>query len=156
MLRFLADGSLILILAIAGIAGSVWLWRERPRLQSWAPYVVMAGLTSLLTGKLMSFWQPSEVRPFVERGLEAGAAYIDNPGFPSDHMLLAVIVVATVFCLTPYRKTSYVLIILVLAMSVARVLALVHTPLDMVGGLLAGLAGVVWYIKRKHDIAEHN
>ncbi|NCU30308.1 phosphatase PAP2 family protein [Candidatus Saccharibacteria bacterium] len=153
MLRFLADGSLILLLSVSAIAGLVWLVRERPKWQTWLPYVLMAGLTSLTVGKLMSFWQPSTIRPFIEKGVEAGAAYIDNPGFPSDHMLLAVIVVATVYCLTTYKKLSYLLAILVLAMAVARVAALVHTPLDMLGGLVAGLAGSWWYIKRKRDIS---
>lgn len=153
MLQFLADGSLLLILAISALAGVIWLVREKPRAQNWLPYTLMAGLTSLSAGKLMSFWQPETVRPFVKQGVEAGAAYIDNPGFPSDHMLLAVIVVATVYFLTPYKKTALILGVLVIAMAVARVAALVHTPLDMVGGLLAGLAGVIWYIKLKRDIA---
>lgn len=104
----------------------------------------------------MSFWQPSSVRPFVEQGVEAGAAYINNPGFPSDHMLLAVIVVATVYFLTSYKKLTYLLALVVLVMAVARVAALVHTPLDMLGGLVAGLAGSWWYVKRKQDIAHHN
>ena len=149
MLRFLADGSLILILAIAGIAGLVWLWRERPRLQSWAPYVVMAGLTSLLTGKLMSFWQPSEVRPFVERGLEAGAAYIDNPGFPSDHALFAMFLALAVWYGSRNRRLGLVLIGLTLVVCLGRVLALVHTPLDVVGGILVACVGALWYLADK-------
>lgn len=151
MLSFLADGSLLVILGVSGLAGIVWLVRVRPRWQTWLPYVLMAGLTSLTIGKLMSFWQPSAVRPFVERGVEAGAAYINNPGFPSDHMLLAVIVVATVYLLTPYKKLSYLLVLITLVMAVARVAALVHTPLDMLGGLVAGLAGSWWFFKRKRD-----
>ncbi len=156
MLGFLADGTLFLVLAVSGLAGLVWLIRERPHWQTWLPYVLMAGLTSLTVGKLMSFWQPSSVRPFVEQGVEAGAAYINNPGFPSDHMLLAVIVVATVYFLTSYKKLTYLLALVVLVMAVARVAALVHTPLDMLGGLVAGLAGSWWYVKRKQDIAHHN
>lgn len=153
MLRFLADGSLLLILGISAAAGLVWLIREKPKWQTCLPYVLMAGLTSLTIGKLMSFWQPTTVRPFVEKGVEAGAAYIDNPGFPSDHMLLAVIVVVTVYFLTTYRKVGYLLAVMVLVMAAARVGALVHTPLDMLGGLMAGLAGSWWYIKRKQDIS---
>lgn len=151
MLSFLADGSLLVILGVSGLAGIVWLVRVRPRWQTWLPYVLMAGLTSLTVGKLISFWQPSAVRPFVERGVEAGAAYINNPGFPSDHMLLAVIVVATVYLLTPYKKLSYLLVLITLVMAVARVAALVHTPLDMLGGLVAGLAGSWWFFKLKRD-----
>jgi len=32
-------------------------------------------------------------------------------------------------------------------MGIARVLALVHTPLDVIGGLVFGLVGAVWYRK---------
>lgn len=108
----------------------------------------MAGLTSLLVGKVLSLlYQPAIARPFLELGVEPGAAYIDNPGFPSDHALLATVVVAAVYALTRNRKFAAVLGVLVLIMCIGRVLALVHTPLDVAGGVLAGLAGVLWYKK---------
>lgn len=151
MIAFAADGLLIVIALVAVSLGIVWLWRSKPDLKQVASYAIMAGLTSLLAGKLMSFWQPSAVRPFVEKGVEAGAAYIDNPGFPSDHALLATVIVMALYFLTPYRKTSYVLMGLVVVMSVARVLGLVHTPLDVVGGTFAGIVGVVWYLKARTD-----
>lgn len=155
LLQLLADGSLLLILTVALAAGVYWLVRVRPPVGSLAPYVIMAGLTSLLVGKLMSFWQPEALRPFAQAGVDAGAAYIDNPGFPSDHALLAVVVVMTLFLLTPYKKLSYGLMVVVLVMSVARVAALVHTPLDIVGGIVAGLVGTVWYVRYLRLHPEH-
>lgn len=145
MLKLFADGTLLLVLGVAGTAGIVWLVKRRPDWRQLLPYAVMAGLTSLLAGKLMSFWQPDTVRPFVKQGVEAGAAFVDNPGFPSDHVLLAVVVVMAIYFLTPYKKLSYVLVAIVGVMAVARVTALVHTPLDILGGVVAGLVGVVWY-----------
>jgi membrane-associated phospholipid phosphatase len=49
------------------------------------------------------------------------------------------------YALTPYRKTAMVLGVLVIIMSIARVMALVHTPLDVTGGMILGLTGAVWY-----------
>lgn len=149
--KLFADGGLIAILLISLVAGVYWLVKTKPKLSVLLPYVGMAGLTSLLVGKLMSFLPVHEARPFIEQGLHAGAAFINNPGFPSDHALLATVVVMAVYVLTPYRKLSYGLMILTLVMCVARVLALVHTPLDIAGGILAGLSGTVWYLKHKQD-----
>jgi membrane-associated phospholipid phosphatase len=156
MVQLFADGTLLVILAAGIVAAAVWVVRTRPSLMSVGPYVIMAGLTSLLVGKLLSFWQPETLRPFMKQGVEAGAAYIDNPGFPSDHALLATIVVLSIYFLTPYKKTSYVLMALVGVMSVARVIALVHTPLDVIGGVLAGMAGVVWYVRYRQNEKHKN
>lgn len=151
-----ADKGLIVILLIAVLAGIYWVAKTRPNLQQLAPYVVMAGLTSLVFGKIISLLPIQTARPFVEKGVEAGAAFIDNPGFPSDHALLATVVVLAVYFLTPFRKLSYGLMALVVLMCVARVMALVHTPLDIAGGILAGVSGTVWYLKHKQDILSHS
>ena len=143
--RLIADGTLLLILLITApvillaLRGSFWVK---------VPVLVMAGLTSLLAGKMFSLlYQPAVARPFLELGLAPGAAYIDNPGFPSDHALLATVAVVAVYALTRNRRLVAVLALLVAVMCVGRVVALVHTPLDVVGGILAGLVGAVWYRK---------
>lgn len=150
VIKLLADGLLLVILA-----GGLALFVAAVKPKAWPrvlPVILMAGLTSLLAGKLMSLvYQPSAERPFVEQGLSAGAAYINNPGFPSDHMLLATVVVAVVYFMTPYRRLSLVLAGLTLLMGVARVAALVHTPVDIAGGVVAGLIGTVWYFKHRID-----
>ena len=143
--RLLADGTLVFILLISAgfilhaLRGKTWLN---------LPVLIMAGLTSLLVGKVMSLlYQPEVARPFLELGLEPGAAYIDNPGFPSDHALLATVAVVAVYFLTRNRRLSTALMLLVVLMAVARVVALVHTPADVVFGMVAGLSGAVWYKK---------
>ncbi len=152
--KFLADGLLIIILMISVIAGLRGLaWR---RWQGIIPYAIMAGLSSLLVGKLLSLvYQPTILRPFLERGVQPGAAYIDNPGFPSDHMLLAGVVVLAIYYLTPYRQLSYILGLMALVMGIARVVALVHTPLDIIGGAVAACSGIVWYRHMTKAQASH-
>ena len=143
--RLIADGTLVAVLLIAA---PVVLLAIRRRVWSTLPVLIMAGLTSLLVGKLMSLlYQPAIARPFLELGVEPGAAYIDNPGFPSDHALLATVAVLAVYALTRNRKLTIVLGSLVLLMCIGRVVALVHTPLDVVGGVLAGFIGGIWYKK---------
>lgn len=144
-LRLLADGGLVVVLAFAV---PLVFWGLRGRWWQAAPVVVMAGLTSLLAGKIMSLlYQPAVARPFLELGLEPGAAYIDNPGFPSDHALLATAAVVAVYAISGHKKAAVVLGLLVIAMGIGRVMALVHTPLDVVGGVIAGLIGAFWYKK---------
>ena len=154
--QLFADGGLIAVIFLSAAVGAYWVVKEKPNFPTLAPYVLMAGLTSLLAGKLLSMLPIHEVRPFVEQGVQAGAAFINNPGFPSDHALLATVVVMAVYVLTPYKKVAYGLMALALLMCVARVLALVHTPLDIVGGIAAGLVGTLWYLKHKHDIFVHS
>lgn len=143
--KLVADGGLIAVLLIAI---PVIMMNIRKKFWHKAPVLIMAGLTSLLVGKLMSVvYQPELVRPFEKLGVDAGAAYIDNPGFPSDHALLATVVVLAVWVLTKYSLVRWVLVALVVAMSIGRVSALVHTPMDVIFGILAGLSGGIWYKK---------
>lgn len=144
-IRLVADGTLV---AIVVITMPVVYWAIRRRFWTATPVLIMAGLTSLLFGKVISLlYQPEVARPFLQRGLDAGAAYVDNPGFPSDHVLLATVCVVAVYALTKNRALGVFLLLLVLIMGVGRVLALVHTSLDVIGGLVAGLAGAFWYRK---------
>lgn len=145
LVRLVADGTLIAVLAVAA---PVLLLSIRSRWWKNLPVLIMAGLTSLFAGKVMSLlYQPAVARPFLELGLEPGAAYIDNPGFPSDHALLATVAVVAVYAVTRRRWLSGVLAVLVVVMCIGRVIALVHTPLDVVAGVVAGLIGAVWYKK---------
>jgi undecaprenyl-diphosphatase len=150
VIRFVADGLLLVILTIAGVAGIYYVVLRTKKYSVVAPYAIMAALTSLLAAKIISLiYQPSDARPYIEMGKTAGAAYIDNPGFPSDHALLATVVVIMLWALTPYRRLAVVLAVAVIVMSIGRVVALVHTPLDVIGGITAGSIGALWYLRYK-------
>lgn len=145
LVKFLADGLLLVILALSIVS---ILWAIRGRIWATIPILAMAGLTSLLVAKIMSLvYQPEIARPFMQKGVEAGAAYINNPGFPSDHALLATVAVVAVYALTRNPRLTTFLAFLVIAMCVGRVLALVHTPFDVIAGMIAGLSGAAWYKK---------
>lgn len=144
MIQLIADGLIVPIVIVGGLA--IWFWTPKPRLEAYK-YALMAGLTSLLVAKLISLvYHPAIERPFQLLGQEAGALYIDNPGFPSDHALFVTVIVLAVYALTGRKKIAYILAALALLVGVGRVLALVHTPFDVVGGVFAGLVGGFWYL----------
>jgi membrane-associated phospholipid phosphatase len=147
LIHLVADGLIIPTVLIGAWA----LWHYVPRGERFAKYsyALMAGLTSLLFAKLLSvLYQPNSERPFEALGQKAGALYLDNPGFPSDHALFVTAITVAVFALTGRRKISLVLAVLTLLICVGRVLALVHTPADVIGGVIAGLVGGLWYLHR--------
>lgn len=110
--------------------------------------VLMAGLTAYLFAKLLgSIYQPTGMRPYELLGLHPGASYLDNPGFPSDHALFVMAIALAVWFETKYRTLAIVLFALVVVVAVGRVLALVHTPLDVSAGILIALVGGLWYLQ---------
>jgi len=111
--------------------------------------ILMAGLTSYLIAKFIaSVYQPSFERPFEILGVAPGALYLNNPGFPSDHALFVTAITAAVWFETRMKKTTILLASLVVLICVGRVLALVHTPLDVIAGVVIGLVGAVWYLHK--------
>lgn len=109
----------------------------------------MAGLTAYLFAKLIgAVYQPATERPYELLGVEPGASYLENPGFPSDHALFVTAIVCAVWFETRKKAVSIFLALCVVLICVGRVVALVHTPLDVVGGVMIALVGALWYAAR--------
>jgi membrane-associated phospholipid phosphatase len=150
-IRILADGMMIPIVGI----GAYFLVTKIPHQQKLSSYsrMIMAGLTALLLAKLIgSIWQPDAARPFIEMGVAAKAAYLDNAGFPSDHVLFGSVVAFAVWFEARYKKIALLLFLLVGLVAVGRVLALVHTPLDCLGGFIFAAFGALWYLTKPREI----
>lgn len=144
IIRFAADWLMLPIVGVAMFALLVMV-RARPRYVVYTR-IVMAGLTSYLAAKLVSLViQPATLRPFEQMGVEAGASYLNNPGFPSDHALFAMFLTLAVWYAIKNKFIAITLLTLTLLVGVGRVLALVHTPLDVMGGMMIALVGLVWY-----------
>ena len=155
IIRLFADGAVIPIVLIAGY---VLLFKIPPgyKYEAYAR-ILMAGLTSYLVAKLLgSIWQPSGERPFEILGVAPGASYLNNPGFPSDHALFTAFLTFAVWFETRQKKLSILLAVLTLLVCVGRVLALVHTPLDVIGGLVVASVGALWYLQigKQRSVAE--
>lgn len=144
IIRLVADGSVVLV-ALLSLYAFVFLV-PRKKWKFWAPRIVAAGLTSYVAAKIAALlYQPETMRPFEKLGVEPGAAYLNNPGFPSDHALFAMFLVLAVWYSTKNKWLSIVLLALTVLMGVGRVLALVHTPVDIIGGFALAFVGIVWY-----------
>ncbi len=145
VIELIADGLMIPIILIGMFA----LLFRVPNNQRYDRYlrIFMAGITSYMSAKFLgALWQPSTMRPFEKLGVDPGAAYLNNPGFPSDHALFAGFLTLAVWYGTRSRILTGIMIVLTILVAVGRVLALVHTTLDVVGGLAVALLGGVWYI----------
>jgi len=148
LIKLIADGTLIPIVLI----GIYALVAKVPAGNKYAAYsrVLMAGLTALLVAKLMAnVYQPETLRPFELLGVPPGAAFLPNPGFPSDHALLATAITLAVWFETKSKPLTITLLILLVLLGVGRVLALVHTPVDIIGGVVAACVGGLWYLNEK-------
>lgn len=145
--ELIADGLVIPIVLI----GAYVLLFKIPKNKRYESYVriLMAGLTAFLVAKLLAAaYQPAGERPFELLGVEPGAAYLNNPGFPSDHALFTAAITLAVWFEARMKKTTLLLAALTLLVCIGRVLALVHTPLDVVGGLLVAMIGAAWYFNK--------
>lgn len=155
IIKVIADGAVIPIVLLGAYA----LLFKIPKGHRFEAYVriLMAGLTAFLIAKLIgSIYQPAIERPFELLGLHAGASYLNNPGFPSDHALFTAAITLAVWFETKQRAIALILLALTIAVCVGRVLALVHTPLDVLGGLIVASIGTLWYqwpplaMKKRH------
>lgn len=146
IIRLIADG-LVPVVAVIGIYVLIFKFPKGANRVHAYTRIIMAGLTALLFAKLVaSIWQPDAARPFIEMGVAAKAAYIDNAGFPSDHVLFIAAIAFAVWFETRQRKTALLLFALVALVALGRVLALVHTPLDVLGGFVFATIGALWYL----------
>lgn len=145
IIRILADGLMIPIVLI-GTYALVFKVPMEKRLDSYTR-VLIAGLTTYLIAKLAgTIYQPETLRPFELLGSSAGASYLNNPGFPSDHALFAMAITCAVWLETKQKWMSIILASLVICMALGRVLALVHTPIDVFGGIAIAIIGSLWYL----------
>lgn len=147
LIKLLADGAILPIIALAGYA-LLFLVPKGHRFEAYVR-ILMAGLTAYLIAKLLaSVYQPSGERPFQVLGVAPDASYLNNPGFPSDHALFTAFLTLAVWFETKRKGIAITLAVLTICVCVGRVLALVHTPLDVIGGLVVASVGALWYLQQ--------
>jgi undecaprenyl-diphosphatase len=83
-------------------------------------------------------------RPFVVNHIQPLITHAADNGFPSDHTTLCATFASIIFIFN--KKIGIFLYCLTLLVGVSRVLALVHHPIDILGGLATGIFSV--YISR--------
>lgn len=145
LISVIADWLVLPIVAVAS-AALLYFVPNRKKVATYGRLLV-AGLSSYMVAKFMALaYQPSEARPFEVAGVDPGASFMDNPGFPSDHTLFVWVIVFAVW----YGTRKWWLVVLLaaaaLAVSLGRVAALVHAPIDIIGGFVAAALGALWYL----------
>lgn len=153
LIRLIADW-IVFPAVLIGAYALLFMVPKSQRLESYKR-ILMAGLTAYLLAKLIgAIYQPSIDRPFELLGTAAGASFLNNPGFPSDHTLFLTAITCAVWFETRQKVITIILIAIILAVCVGRVLALVHTPIDVIGGIIIATMGAGWYLKT--DKSKHN
>jgi len=91
-------------------------------------------------------------RPFVVAQVSPLIPHAADSSFPSSHTLLTMTIAAVVFAFN--RRVGIVLGLLSLCVGWARVLALLHSPLDIIGSALIALTIVygAWTVLRRWRI----
>jgi membrane-associated phospholipid phosphatase len=155
IIKLIADGAVVPVVLIGAYA----LLFKVPKNARFEAYsrILMAGLTAFLVAKLLgTLYQPAIERPFELLHAAAGASYLDNPGFPSDHALFTAAITFAVWAETRSKWLTITLAVLTITVCVGRVLALVHTPLDVVGGISVAAVGALWYIVARPEHHKRN
>lgn len=153
LITIIADWSVVPVVLLGAYA----LLFRVPKLQKYDTYtrVLLAGLTAYTVAKIVGFlYQPTGLRPFERLGVEAGASFLNNPGFPSDHVLFTMAITLAILLGAKQKKLALVAAILTLIVALGRVLALVHTPLDVIGGAVIACSGVIWYLSITRRVAK--
>jgi len=147
-IKFIAD-YLVIIIALISTYMLIFKIPRGKRVHSYKR-ILVAGLTSYMIAKFAAIiYQPTDLRPFELLGLKPGAAYLNNPGFPSDHALFVTVLAVAVWSETKNKLVSILLFIGVGLVCIGRVLALVHSPVDVIFGILIGLIGGLWYLDER-------
>ncbi len=132
---------------VAVVALVVWLFVDRSRKVGLAVEVLLAAALVAVLVKVGSAVH-TDPRPFaVDPSVKPLFAHSADNGFPSDHTALATAVSLVVA--TYGRAIGVLLVVVSLAIGVARIEAHVHHVQDIVGGIVigavaAGVALLLW------------
>ena len=124
---------------ILGVAIVFLLRLEKPRrVSAVALFLVSSGI-AFVADKMLNRLIESP-RPFLVNDIAPLFPHSADNGFPSEHVLFAIVIASVIFAYN--RKLGIILAILGLVVGSARVLANVHHPIDVIGGIGIALVSI--------------
>src|SRR5665213_755695 len=115
-----------------------WAWLKAPRKYKihMAAAIVLAGVIAAILDKLAGklYYDP---RPFVTHHVTPLISHAADNGFPSEHALFTFTIATVLYFYRP--KLSYLAFGLALVVGIGRVAAHVHSPIDIIGGIIIGM-----------------
>lgn len=137
-----------LYLAIPAAALIYWILAPTPTKKYLVILGIIVALASLITSRIVAhfFFDP---RPFVIGHFTPLIPHAPDNGFPSDHTLLGSVVAGTVTACNPFLGAALWLV--TMAVGAARILAGVHSPIDVAGSICIGAtaAAVAHFLLRR-------
>lgn len=124
---FLATGLLVVLLLIK---------QNRKQQLQFILTLVGAGIIAYALSKILSklYYDP---RPFVTQNITPLIPHATDNGFPSEHTWFTATVASCIYMVNrQYGKAAFGIVIVV---GLARVLAHVHSPIDIVAGIAVGI-----------------
>ena len=146
LIKIMADYMVIAVVLVGGIGFFILVKKDRYQAYTRA---IFTGLVALLLSKIASLFYQEGHRPFELLGMAPKAAFLNNPGFPSDHALLVFAITLIVWATTKNKPLSLTLLAMSIIVAFGRVLALVHTPADVLGSIACAVVAVMLVYGRK-------
>ncbi len=125
-----------LYLAAIALTVIVWVFKKPIKRKQLLTLGVISLPLSLLVTKILGYfiYHP---RPFVIEHIKPLIDHTADNGFPSDHTLLVMALASVIF--TFDRKMGIILFIIGIIVGIARVIAKVHYPEDIMASTLIAL-----------------
>jgi undecaprenyl-diphosphatase len=149
-------GSLVVVTAKYGLVLSVvitlyvWVRLSRPQKVELTIWAVLGGVVAVALVELGGalYFDP---RPFVTHHVTPLFAHATDTGFPSDHTAISMFLAVCVLFYS--RRWGAVLVGVTLLVGASRVAAHVHSPFDILGGVLVGAAAALATLPAARSLA---
>jgi undecaprenyl-diphosphatase len=120
----------------------VWLQAGKRTKAKMAAVIVLAGILALIASRIAGklYYDP---RPFVRNpNLKPLITHAPDNGFPSDHALLTMTLTAALYFYS--HRWAAVALVVTAIVGIARVLAHIHSPIDIIGAWIIGIAAAAF------------
>ena len=137
-----------LIFVSAILTAGLWLTLSKTLKLQFVVNFAVAGLLSIVLSQTIAHFY-FDPRPFVVQHRTPLIPHVPDNGFPSDHTTLTMLM--ALVSLRYSRPAGIALIVMSLLIGMARIAALVHSPIDIAGSV--AIAAVSVFVAGKVPLA---